>query len=74
MRDLPAEEVDEEISGKWERMAESSNVDDQDGPPSLYLASKRYIDFFNNDDDSHRCLGPQIYAIMRYCDGEKLVL
>ena len=30
MRDLPIEEVEGEISGKWERMAERYNVDDQD--------------------------------------------
>ena len=40
MRDLPTDEVDEEIYEKWEWMAESYNVDDRDGPPSLSLASK----------------------------------
>ena len=39
MWDLPIEEVDGEISGKWERM-ERYNVDDQDGPPSLSVASQ----------------------------------
>ena len=39
MRDLPTE-VDGEIFGKWERMAERYNVDDQDGPPSLSVASQ----------------------------------
>ena len=37
MRDLPTEEVGGEISGKWGRMTESYNVDDQDEPPSFYL-------------------------------------
>ena len=40
MRDLPTEEVHGEIFGKWERMAERYNVDDQDGPPSLSVASQ----------------------------------
>ena len=40
MRDLPTEEVDGDIFGKWERMAERYNVDDQDGPPSLSVASQ----------------------------------
>ena len=33
MQDLPVEEVDEEISEKGERMAESNHVDDPDAPP-----------------------------------------
>ena len=40
MRDLPIEEVDGEISRKWERMTERYNVDDHDGPPSLSVASQ----------------------------------
>ena len=37
MRDLHIEEVDGEISRKW---IERYNVDDQDGPPSLSVASQ----------------------------------
>ena len=40
MRDLPTEKVGGEISGKRERTAERYNVDDRDGPPSLYLFSQ----------------------------------
>ena len=37
---LPTEEVDGDIFGKWEQMAECYNVEDQDGPLSLSLASQ----------------------------------